>query len=113
MKKLFSFRNTKLQHFGRDLKEDQNLILRDYLSIERTRLSNERTLLSYIRTFLYLIVGGIALIQLDDLYNLKYLGILALTLSVVFLIIGIFRFFLLKKNLKHFYYKSQERPNPH
>ncbi|RAV28309.1 DUF202 domain-containing protein [Sinomicrobium soli] len=99
----------KLLRFGRDLREDHNLILRDYLSIERTRLSNERTLLSYIRTFLYLILGGIALIQLNNFYNLRYLGILALALSIVFLVIGIYRFILLKKSLKRFYYESREQ----
>ncbi|WP_345725257.1 DUF202 domain-containing protein [Sinomicrobium weinanense] len=105
MKKMLPFRKMQLLRFGRDFHRDEEIILRDHLSVERTRLSNERTLLSYIRTFLYLVLGGITFIQLDDFYNLKYLGILSLILSVIFLIIGIYRFLLLKKSLKQFYYK--------
>lgn len=49
-----------LLKFGRDFKPDKEVILRDYLAIERTRLANERTLLSYIRSSLYLLLGGMA-----------------------------------------------------
>ncbi|UGU18274.1 DUF202 domain-containing protein [Sinomicrobium kalidii] len=108
MKKIIPFRKMRLLRFGRDFDPDEEIILRDHLSVERTRLSNERTLLSYIRTFLYLVLGGLTFIQLDSLYNLKYLGILSLVLSVIFLIIGIYRFLLLKKSLKQFYYKSTD-----
>ncbi|MGS2741347.1 DUF202 domain-containing protein [Sinomicrobium sp. M5D2P17] len=108
MKKLVPFRKMQLLRFGRDFERDEDMILRDYLSVERTRLSNERTLLSYIRTSLYLILGGITFIQLDDFYNLRYLGILSLALSIVFLIIGIYRFLLLKKSLKRFHHKPRD-----
>ena len=95
----------KILRFGRDFKPDEEIILRDYLAIERTRLANERTLLSYIRSSLYLILGGIAFLQLEGFANIKYLGILSLVLSVIFLIIGIYRFMLLKKSLKNLYYQ--------
>ncbi|WP_240642991.1 DUF202 domain-containing protein [Sinomicrobium pectinilyticum] len=108
MKKLVPFRKMQLLRFGRDFERDEDMILRDYLSVERTRLSNERTLLSYIRTSLYLILGGITFIQLDDFYNLQYLGILSLFLSVIFLIIGIYRFLLLKKSLKRFHHRPRD-----
>src|SRR5690606_26800402 len=94
-----------LLRFGRDFKPDEEVILRDYLAIERTRLANERTLLSYIRSSLYLILGGIAFLQLEGFENIKYLGILSLILSVIFLVIGIYRFMLLKKSLKNLYYQ--------
>ena len=55
----------RLLKFGRDFKPDQQVILRDYLAIERTRLANERTLLSYIRSSLYLLLGSIAFFQLN------------------------------------------------
>ena len=95
----------KILRFGRDFKPDEEVILRDYLAIERTRLANERTLLSYIRSSLYLILGGIAFLQLEGFANIKYLGILSLVLSVIFLFIGIYRFMLLKKSLKNLYYQ--------
>jgi putative membrane protein len=40
------------------------LILRDYLAIDRTRLANERTLLAYIRTAFMLIVAGATALKL-------------------------------------------------
>ena len=98
-----------LLRFGRDFKPDEEVILRDYLAIERTRLANERTLLSYIRSSLYLILGGIAFLQLDSFESIKYLGLLSLILSVVFLVIGIYRFLLLKKSLKKVYFISEKR----
>ncbi len=97
----------KILRFGRDFKPDEEIILRDFLAIERTRLANERTLLSYIRSSLYLILGGIAFLQLEGFANIKYLGILSLILSVLFLVIGIYRFMLLKKSLKNLYYQME------
>ncbi|WP_035479529.1 DUF202 domain-containing protein [Gelidibacter mesophilus] len=97
----------KLLKFGRDFKPDQEVILRDYLAIERTRLANERTLLSYIRSSLYLLLGGIAFFQLKNFPDFKYLAILSLVFSAIFFIIGIYRFTLLKKSLKNLYYNSE------
>lgn len=99
----------KLLRFGRDFKPDQKVILRDYLAIERTRLANERTLLSYIRSSLYLLLGGIAFFQLKEFPNFKYLAILSLVFSCIFFAIGVYRFTLLKKSLKHLYYRSEEK----
>lgn len=97
----------KLLRFGRDFKPDDEVILRDYLAIERTRLANERTLLSYIRSSLYLLLGGIAFFQLKDFPDFKYLAILSLVFSALFFIIGLYRFILLKKSLKRLYYMSE------
>jgi putative membrane protein len=94
----------KLLRFGRDFKPDQEVILRDYLAIERTRLANERTLLSYIRSSLYLLLGGIAFFQFKNFPDFKYLAMLALVFSAIFFVIGIYRFTVLKKSLKRLYY---------
>lgn len=99
----------KLLRFGRDFKPDEQVILRDYLAIERTRLANERTLLSYVRSSLYLLLGGIAFFQLENFANFKFLAYLSLTFSVIFISIGIYRFMLLKKSLKRLYYMSEEK----
>ena len=101
----------KLLRFGRDFKPDQEVILRDYLAIERTRLANERTLLSYIRSSLYLLLGGIAFFQLKEFPNFKYLAILSLVFSFIFFVIGVYRFTLLKKSLKRIYYRSEAHQN--
>ena len=101
--------NMGLLRFGRDFKPDEEVILRDYLAIERTRLANERTLLSYIRSSLYLLLGGIGLFQLKDFADFKYLAFVALGFSAIFFIIGVYRFTLLKKSLKRLYYISEEK----
>ncbi|MDH5381747.1 MAG: DUF202 domain-containing protein, partial [Cyclobacteriaceae bacterium] len=46
----------------RDYEVKEEIILRDFLALERTTLANERTLFAYIRTSLYLILAGIAFI---------------------------------------------------
>jgi putative membrane protein len=99
----------RLLRFGRDFKPDEEVILRDYLAIERTRLANERTLLSYIRSSLSLLLGGIAFFQLKDFPNFKYLAIISLVFSAIFFIIGIYRFTLFKKSLKQLYYTVEDK----
>ncbi len=81
----------------------ERLTLRDHLALERTRLGNERTLLSYIRSSLYLLIGGIALVQLEGHGNLHYVGYLALTFCVVSLAVGYYRFHRLRRQLDRYY----------
>ncbi|MFD2696470.1 DUF202 domain-containing protein [Mesonia sediminis] len=73
--------------------------LREHLALERTKLANERTLLSYIRASLYLLLGGIALLQVKEYTNLKIIGYIALFICVVFLLIGIGRYISLERRL--------------
>jgi len=89
--------------FTDDYTKKEDIILRDHLPIERTRLANERTLLSYIRTTLYLIIGGIAFIGMQDLKEMKGLGYFSFLLAIMVLVIGIFRFLELKKHIKKMY----------
>jgi len=79
------------------------IILRDHLSMERTRLANERTLLSYLRTSLYMLLGGIAFLGMRDLEEVRNLGYFSLALSILLVVIGIIRFYQLKKHLKRMY----------
>ena len=75
----------------RDFTNTDELILRDHLALVRTRLANERTLLSYIRSALYLLIGGIALLQMEDYVDLPWADILSLVLCVLFVLIGLYR----------------------
>jgi len=100
-------KRNRLLSFGRDFNPDQKVILRDYLAIERTRLANERTLLSYVRSSLYLLLGGIAFFQLKEFPNFKYLAITALIFCVIFFVIGVYRFYLLKRSLRKLYYDTE------
>lgn len=93
-----------------DFEHKENILLRDYLALERTRLANERTLFSYIRTALYLILGGIAFMQMDDFKTIKWLAPVCFVLSVFILVTGIIKYFVMRKRLKKFYttHNSQE-----
>ena len=107
MKAPVKLKKMKLLRFGRDFKPDQEVILRDYLAIERTRLANERTLLSYIRSSLYLLLGSIALFQIKNYPNFEYLALASLVFSIIFFVIGVYRFTLLKRSLKKLYYMTE------
>jgi putative membrane protein len=71
----------------------------EILALERTKLANERTLLSYIRSSLYLLLGGIGLLQLEELGKIHWLGYVALFVCVIFLSIGIVRYIVLYRRL--------------
>lgn len=88
-KKLFRFLRTK------PVPANTNEIL----ALERTKLANERTLLSYIRSSLYLLIGGIGILQLKDFESIKWLGYVSLAVCVIFLTLGIFRYVLLSRRL--------------
>jgi putative membrane protein len=53
----------------------KDLILRDYLAIERTILTNEATFLAYIRTSLTVVVVGVTLFHISQNPFLQYVGI--------------------------------------
>ena len=92
-----------LVKFTEDYKNTEEIILRDHLAMERTKLANERTLLSYMRTTLYLILGGIAFLGMEDFQDIRYLGYFSISLSMITLIIGALRFYQLKVHLKKLY----------
>lgn len=78
---------------------DEELI-REHLALERTKLANERTLLSYTQAALYFLLGGLALLQLKEYLELRYIGYLALVFSGLFFIIGIWRYIALNQKMK-------------
>lgn len=83
-----------------DDKAEEGLILRDTLALERTRLANERTLLTYGRTSLYLVVGGVALLKVEQFENTKAIGIAILILSLLLFLFGVYRYVRLRKKIK-------------
>ncbi len=89
-KKLFRFLRTQ------PVPENTNEIL----ALERTKLANERTLLSYIRSSLYLLLGGLALIQIESVEKIRWLGYVALIFCVIFASIGIVRYIILSRRLR-------------
>lgn len=93
----------QLFRFSGDFQSKEEIILRDYLSLERTKLANERTMLAYLRTSLYLLIGGIALLGVKGFKDLHFLGYTALGLSLILLVVGIFRYIHLKRHLRKIY----------
>ncbi len=79
---------------------DEKLI-REHLALERTKLANERTVLSYIRASLYLLIGGLALIQIKEYDHIKWVGYLSLFICVLFISIGIARYIILDRKLSN------------
>lgn len=89
----------KLKNLFKSRQIDEQLI-REHLALERTKLANERTLLSYTQAALYFLLGGLALLQLKENDELRYIGYLALIFSVLFFIIGIWRYITLERKMK-------------
>ena len=83
-----------------DIKE---INLQDYLALERTKLANERTFFSFLRTSLYMLLGGIAFLQLQGFDNVKWMAFVTISLSVIILVVGIYRYVRLGKKLRYYY----------
>jgi putative membrane protein len=75
----------------------------DLLALERTKLANERTFLAYFRTFVVLVSSGFAVLKIDILSNLKFLGYFFIVLALLVMLIGISRFIYVKTKLKKYY----------
>lgn len=76
----------------------------DLLAIERTRLANERTFLAYFRTFIVFLSSGFAIFKIELFSGLKSLGYFFIVISFALLIMGVARFFYVKKQIKKSYY---------
>lgn len=84
------------------------IILRDYLALERTKLANERTLMSYVRASIYLVLAGIAFLRLQDFQGIKWLGIATIIISIIVLLIGVVRYFRFRTRLKKYYPETEK-----
>ena len=82
---------------------EDKLILRDKLAIDRTRLSNERTFLAYFRTFIVILSSGMAILKLEVLEEINNLGYFFLIISPIILLIGLIRFFHVRKHIRKLY----------
>ena len=72
--------------------ESHDLIVRDYLAVDRTILANERTFLSYVRTALALIAAGVSFIKLFDELWIAIVGWLFVPCGVLAIVIGVLRY---------------------
>ena len=83
--------------------QNSDLSKTDLLAIERTRLANERTFLAYFRTFIVLLSSAVAILKLDVLQEIRELGYALVIISPLLLLIGIGRFFYMRKRISHYY----------
>lgn len=78
------------------MEERSDTPVRDRLARQRTELANERTLLSYIRTALGFFIVGIPAVWWLQLPGIQALGVVSLLTGIVFLVVGVRRFFAIK-----------------
>lgn len=101
------FKNIKrIKLFGQIFENRDEIILRDYLALERTKLANERTFLTYLRTSLYMLLAGMAILQVTGFENIRWIGYVSLGLSVIFLFTGIVRYSVIRARLTRFYHSN-------
>ena len=79
---------------------NKDLVLREYLAIERTRLANERTLLTYIRTGLYFLVAGSTLGHLIDTPFWNMMGLPLVIIGLVIPLLGVIRFLRVARKIR-------------
>ena len=88
--------------FTDDFENNEKLILRDHLALERTKLANERTLFSYIRTSLYLLTAGIGIFQIENISRLDGLAWVGIICGIFIFILGFVRFMQMRRHLKSY-----------
>jgi putative membrane protein len=96
----------KIRFLGQVFEQRDEIILRDYLALERTKLANQRTLLAFLRTSLYMLLGGIAFLRLTDFESIRWMGYVSLAFSVMLIFIGVVRYYVIKARLTRYYKKN-------
>lgn len=76
------------------------MILRDYLALDRTILANERTMLAYLRMFIATFSAGVAMIKFLDTPLTRITGCIFITVSPLFIVFGILRYIYISRKLK-------------
>lgn len=77
--------------------------LSDQLAIERTRLANERTFLAYFRSSIVFLSSGFAIIKLEVLNEIEWIGYILLGIGPILLLIGLLRFIYVRRSIKKYY----------
>ncbi len=72
--------------------DNEDLILRDQLAIDRTLLANERTLLSYLRSGVALFIAGVSIIHFSHEVWFTFTGFICLPFGVITMWFGILRY---------------------
>lgn len=87
----------------------KQLILRDYLAIERTILTNEATFLAYVRTGLTIMVVGVTLVGLSQGFMVfQYMGVFGTLAGLYILVLGTARTIQMRNKIRAFLRKRKE-----
>jgi putative membrane protein len=76
---------------------NKDLVLREYLAVERTKLAAETTFLAYIRTGLYFLVAGSTLGQFVETTFWEITGPTLIVIGILIMIAGFYRYRKVKK----------------
>ena len=79
---------------------NKDLVLREYLAIERTRLANETALLAYVRTGLYFFVAGSTLGEVIDSSFWNIAGTPLIVIGLLIMLLGLVRYFRTKRAIE-------------
>ena len=71
---------------------NESLILRDELALDRTILANERTLLAYLRSAVALLIAGVSIMQFSQQQWFWIIGVICLPVGFFTGLIGVVRF---------------------
>ena len=88
-----------MKHYELELM-NKDLVLREYLAIERTKLANETTLLAYIRTGLYFLVAGSTLGHLIESTFWRIADLPLIIIGLIIMSLGLIRYFRLRKSIE-------------
>lgn len=94
-----------------DTYREKELILRDYLAIDRTLLANERTFLSYIRTAVTVFIAALSLIKFFENPILEFLGWILLFIAIWVTFRGFIRQWQVQKFVNTHYKHIPVKPN--
>jgi len=79
------------------------LSLTDKLAIERTKLANERTFLAYFRSGIVFLSSGFAIIKLEMLQDIEWIGYLLAIVGPMIFLVGLTRMLYTKRRIKKLY----------
>jgi putative membrane protein len=90
-----------------EAKKKPQLILTDWLAIDRTKLANERTFLAYFRSFIVIVSSGVAIIRIEFLDEIQQIGWFFVVIGPLLLIIGVARFLYVRRHINRLYNLEQ------
>lgn len=80
-----------------------DLIVRDWLAIDRTNLANERTFLAYFRTSIMFLASGLSILKITSLHEIREIGVALIFISPFIFLSGYLRWIKVRRKIKKYY----------